>query len=422
MSFKVFGCHLHLYMTALMICVSAGNVSAQEETEFSFTAALAPHYSTGSANLDDRDHLIGGTGFLDLTVTNDNLTAFFQSQPQIPGQGEPVPHNHLARQAWVKVTGETFDIQAGRQLLIWGRADRFNPTDNLTPHDYRFLTIDDQGQRFGATGLVGRYFLSEDLTLTGVYLPFFTSSELPEGIIPAGVPRPQDKAPDISPVHDPQFAIKIDRSGAGFDGSLSYYHGYAPSPALTVGATGTLQYLNPGIDVLGGDFAFTRGDWGFRGEIAYTKLDKDRLLPDAAPQSTLYSVLGVEREVAENNLLLVQWLHRRLLDDAPTDSASPFTQPVAQVNAGIYGQYNRIANGMSVSLNSRWLNETLLTELAGAAWFNDGSFIFRPKATYAINDNWRVAGVLELYGGPDKSNFGVLKDNTRLFVELRYTY
>ena len=191
MSIKTLGHHLSLII--LTICASAGNASAQEETEFSFTAALAPHYATGSANLDDRDHLIGGTGFLDLTVTNDNLTAFFQSQPQIPGEGEPVPRNHLARQAWVKVAGKSFDIQAGRQLLIWGRADRFNPTDNLTPHDYRFLTIDDQGQRFGATGLVGRYFLSDDLTLTGVYLPFFTSSQLPEGIIPAGVPRPQEQ-------------------------------------------------------------------------------------------------------------------------------------------------------------------------------------------------------------------------------------
>ena len=46
----------------------------------------------------------------------------------------------------------------------------------------------------------------------------------------------------------------------------------------------------------------------------------------------------------------------------------------------------------------------------------------RSKATYAIDDNWRVAGVLELYGGPDRSNFGVLKDNTRVFVELRYSH
>ena len=411
----------HLLLVPLMVGCVAGNARAQEETKFSFTAALAPHFATGSANLNDKEHLFGGTGFLDLTVTHDNLTAFFQSQPQYPGDGESVPRNHLARQAWVQVSGESFDIQAGRQLLIWGRADRFNPTDNLTPYDYRFLTIDDQGQRFGATGLVGRYFITNEITLTGVYLPFFTSSELPEGIIPSGEPRPIDKAPDVS-LTKPQFAIKLDRSGAGFDGSLSYYHGYAPSPALTVGVTGALTYLNPGIDVLGADFAFTRGDWGFRGEIAYTKLDKDRLLPDAAPQSTVYSVLGVEREVAENNLLLVQWLHRRLLDKASVDSASPLTEPVARVNAGIFGQYNDVANGMSVSLNSRWLNETLLTELAGAAWFNDGSFVFRPKATYAIDDNWRVAGVLELYGGPDRSNFGVLKDNTRVFVELRYSH
>ena len=80
----------HLLLVPLMVGCVAGNARAQEETEFSFTAALAPHFATGSANLNDKEYLFGGTGFLDLHY-HDNLTAFFQSQPQYPGDGSRCP-------------------------------------------------------------------------------------------------------------------------------------------------------------------------------------------------------------------------------------------------------------------------------------------------------------------------------------------
>jgi hypothetical protein len=46
--------------------------------------------------------------------------------------------------------------------------------------------------------------------------------------------------------------IKLDRTGEGFDASLSYYDGYATSPALDLDFRRGLTYANPRIHVLGG--------------------------------------------------------------------------------------------------------------------------------------------------------------------------
>ncbi|MBI3605573.1 MAG: hypothetical protein HY202_06050 [Nitrospirae bacterium] len=41
----------------------------------------------------------------------------------------------------------------GKQIVVWGRADGINPTDNLTPHDFTVLLPFEDDQRFGTTAL-----------------------------------------------------------------------------------------------------------------------------------------------------------------------------------------------------------------------------------------------------------------------------
>jgi hypothetical protein len=397
-----------------------GATSARADVEISHTVTLAPHFTTGTANLDNSRYLVGGTVSAEITAKSDLAKAHIDSELQYIGSEEEVPLQHLGREAWIGGGNEPFDIRVGRQLLIWGRADRFNPTDNLTPSDFRFLTVEDQGQRFGATGVMGRYALDDDLSLIGVLIPVFESSILPEGIVGKDAPRPKDRPPPLDAL-DPGIAIKLDHTGEGFDGSLSYYRGHATSPALDFSFARGLTYVNPRIDVFGGDFAFSRGYWGFRGEMAYMRFDAGAVPNDVAPRSNIYTVLGIERQVLPDHLVLVQWLHRTLLDKPPSNKDSPL-RPIGLVNAGIYSQFDRVQNGLTFSLNSRWLNETLRTEIAAAVWFNDGSYVLRPLAEYAITDNWSVATLFDYFGGPRQSNFGVLRDNTRWFIQLRRSF
>jgi hypothetical protein len=383
--------------------------------------ALAAHYSSGSAELDDQRNLTGATAFINASVRHGAAGARLESVLQIPDFGENVRREHRLRQGYVEYTGEQFDVRAGRQLIIWGRADRFNPTDYITPTDYGFLTADDQGQRFGATGVRARWFINEHASLIGIYLPVFRSSVLPAGVIPAGVPKPVELPPDVG-FSRPQLGIKLDHNGAGLDGSLSWYHGYLTTPALTLDPLNTLALVNPRLDAVGGDFAATRGVWGVRGEAAYLRIRSDALPPGIAPRSNFYSVLGIERSFGEANTLLMEWLHRRMLDFTALDTVPAPLQPIARANAAIHAQLDRIENGVSVSLISRWRNDTVTTELAGAVLTQHRGFALRPKVSWAIDDKWKLTGVIELFRGPPDSTFGVLRRNSRLFVELRRSF
>ena len=189
-----------------------------------------------------------------------------------------------------------------------------------------------------------------------------------------------------------------------------------------VGGSGS-TLLNPEILVYGGDFAATWQSWGFRGEIAYTDhRDEARFPLGTAPHDNVFAVLGVEHEVLGDSTLLIQGLLRHVFDHVPARTVPGALRGIAVANDTIYRQFDETQVGMTASLVSRFRNDTLKTELAGAVYFDSWDFVLRPRLEYAITDQWRLLGVLELYRGPAQSNFGSLRKASRLFVELRYGF
>src|SRR5262249_15827903 len=53
------------------------------------------------------------------------------------------------REAYLDVSVGAVDLRLGKQLIVWGRADRLNPTDNLTPRNFTLLVPEDDDQRLG---------------------------------------------------------------------------------------------------------------------------------------------------------------------------------------------------------------------------------------------------------------------------------
>ena len=64
-------------------------------------------------------------------------------------QSEDVAHPWQAesrgelREAYLRDTLGDFDIRFGRQIVAWGRADRINPTDNLSARDLTRMFVED---------------------------------------------------------------------------------------------------------------------------------------------------------------------------------------------------------------------------------------------------------------------------------------
>ena len=72
--------------------------------------------------------------------------------------------------------------------------------------------------------------------------------------------------------------------------------------------------------------------------------------------------------------------------------------------------------------SDKWLNETLEAELAGVVNFTRHDFMVRPRLAYAFDDHWKGTLGAYVYRGGANTFFGLLKDRTGGFAELRYAF
>ncbi|MEM6291619.1 MAG: hypothetical protein AAGA54_10150 [Myxococcota bacterium] len=148
------------------------------------------------------------------------------------------------------------DLKVGRQIVQWGTADRFNPTNNINPDDLedRPLFTEPIANQMVVVDYAP---LDDKLWFEGVYVPLFYPALLPPSAA-AGLEDPQSPVPfardsdvekiaelqrrlDITPslvpsvfgtvrmpkrrFSDGQSAIKLGTSLGGVDASISYYNG-----------------------------------------------------------------------------------------------------------------------------------------------------------------------------------------------------
>jgi hypothetical protein len=214
------------------------------------------------------------------------------------------------------------DLRIGKQIVAWGRADGINPTDNLTPRNYRVPLPFEEDQRFGAWAARTTAPLSPALTLTLFASPDFEADKvpLPTAGLTVETRRPHQSARDLA------TGVKLDRSGGGFDWSVSYYRGYGQLP--TVMSPGpVLQLGYDRTQVLGADFARNFGRFGFRGEVAYALASQSASLDPNARRPRLFLVAGVDRTFQEhlnvNLQFLLRWMPDRQDPARLQDPAAP---------------------------------------------------------------------------------------------------
>ncbi len=115
----------------------SGSVRAAEwERDKSF--ADDRFYSVGGFWLQARPQEFWGfKGFVDARVQGENLSRNTDLAADL-------------REAFIEKSFGDFDFKLGRQITIWGRADKVNPTDVWSVKNLKLLTTDDEDQRTGS--------------------------------------------------------------------------------------------------------------------------------------------------------------------------------------------------------------------------------------------------------------------------------
>jgi len=332
------------------------------------------------------------------------------------------------REAYVKLYAGKFDFSFGKQIVVWGRADGYNPTNMLALQNTIARSANEDDKRFG-NWMFTSAFKTGIYKFEAIWVPVYESWLLPFGLIEQklGVPFGDVAYPDFR-IEKSSIALRANINASKIDGSISYFAGYSPKPGVNANLTATGPIFNPTayhINMLGADFQTTVGKYGIRGEFAYTITTQDKNIP-YVPNDDLQYVVGVDRSWGNFSALL-QYSGRYVIDfqelQTPTDSNLIFVFQLQKRNRIFNGQKNELTHSVVSRLSQKFFHETLEINLLGTYNFSTEEMMLRPKITYSITDAMELAAGMEFFDGPDETLFGLIGDLVSAgFVELKISF
>ena len=357
------------------------------------------------------------------------------------------------REAYVNTYLGPLDIRMGKQIIVWGRADLLNPTNNLTPNDMRVRSAIEDDRRLGNVAVRANLRL-EPVRLEGVWIPTYVPSELPPidllEVVSFGsptYPKPElDKG---------LLAGRVHLELPSVDMSVSYLHGYAPLPGLTLTSV-TFDPTNPSVvisrtaykhQVVGFDFATALGDIvALRGEVAYRKpYDYQKASNIHIPKPDVQYVLGADHTFGSVSVI-AQYVGRYTFDwvkeegpldgdvnsdllraDPPTISMQTARETInlqlAKNNQILFSQTAKIQHLATARVEWLTLHDTLSLSMVGMVNVTTKEWMAAPKIGYRLSDNMMAYIGAEILTGPKDTLFGLVDQKMSAgYAELRSTF
>lgn len=339
------------------------------------------------------------------------------------------------REAYVKVTTGKLDFLIGKKILTWGRADGFNPTDNLTPKNMTVRSPDEDDRRLGNFILRANYFIKQ-ISIEFNWMPVYRSSVLPYNFVelPDNISLLEGNYPG-SEMKNSSWAARINMDRPEISTSVSYFEGLDPNPGIDLASI--VQRNNSlFIDIqprayrtriIGADFSTSFGIYGLRGEFAYRNALEDHVDNVYIPWPDLQFVFGIDRNFG-NISLIAQYIGRYVLDYEKISYNSPdplvlMKNEITLINRKFFYQLDKFTHMVSILPTIKLLNETLDLEVFSLLNFTTNEYLLRPKLTYDIGDAFKLSFGGEFYHGEDNTLFKILGDNLNgFFIELKANF
>lgn len=365
-------------------------------------------------------------GALKLKITGNKFgDAYAEMRYRASGTSD-FSNNDWLREGYVNLYLGKFDFRIGQQIIVWGRADGFNPTNNVTPADFTMYSPDEDDKRQSNFVAKGVYNF-QPFKLEVDWVPFYRATELPleNASLPTSVYWGDAQKPDNT-WDNSSIGLKLDYQGAKFDGSLSYFNGYHKMPSLgyTITTSGVEAYTQAyRVQVFGADFSTTAGSYGLRGEFAYTlsKDETDELF--STPCQQLEYTLGIDREWG-NFSLIAQYVGKYVFDfDEDIALTNSLAYTVNVWNRMLFSQTSEWNNSVSLRPSLNLINQTLKCELLGLYNFNTEEWLCLPKVTYNISDALSFCVGAQLYGGSENTLYEFMGDVRNCgFLEMKLDF
>ena len=404
---------------AFITAFASLNLTAQE-VQFNgiLSAAVSPAlgcYDKDNAGKMVEDNLTAeGT----LKVLTDNCSAFVDGSVTYDGVSDE--YDCRLKESWVDWNcSSNFAVRIGRQIAGWGKADELQVADVLCPQDLTtVLSSDYSDTRLGIDAV--RFSLMGNVFSSDLYwIPHFTPGKLPESvkkpiygcIYGEGAPD-SFKTPEKS-LKNSEAALRINASFPAVDFALYGFAGWDDEPVIVLNDDNDeviAEYKR--MWMVGCDAAIPVKDFVFRLEAAYFPkkfygvkeafMDGDYTLK----RDTVKALGGIDWSIY------------------PFDITAQYYIEAVSGNLDEIDK-ERYSQQTTLSISRTFLNEQLEVSLSGALHLKDYDNMVEFQAIYAVTDNLKLTGQVDLYnsGRDDKEGeYGAYKKLSSGTLKVEYRF
>ncbi|MFA5849014.1 MAG: DUF1302 family protein [Bacteroidales bacterium] len=363
------------------------------------------------------------------------------------------PYNLEIREAYVELYGlllKNLDVTIGRQRVVWGTADKLNPTDNLNPPDMEDIL--DFGRRRGSDAINLNYYFNSDFSLQGIFIPFFQPANLPVGIfsnvLNSGMKLEQVMTlkgfsdtlmmPKYNLGESSTAGLKFKGMVKGVDFSLSYIWGRDGLPFASrntfipvdmmggIKINSQLSYSR--FHIIGADLATSIGGIGFWAEAAVYIPDKDQIMTNDL--SALYPMSPVP--IIQDSILLTKrnpYIKFIIGGDYNFSDGSYLN--IQYLHGFIHERGGKNLNDyLFMRYEKKFFNDKLkIAPLGGVFIVTDWgkikdnyAFAYIPQLSYNATDDVEITLSASIFGGKGDNMFANLKEYNMFIFKVKYSF
>ena len=319
----------------------------------------------------------------------------------------------------MEYTGESWGFKAGRQIIIWGKADGMKITDIISPMDLtEFLAQDYDDIRMPVNGVVLSKF-SDNWDLDLVCIPLFEAYILPgennpwgsnftsPGLVYDKALVPQSRLANM------EYGAKLSFYLSGFDFDISALNTWNKAPVYTYhpdDSTGLMR-IRPEHHRLGfAGFGFSKSINAFiiRGEGAFyfnkkftTKVENYEA--GLLENSSINYLLGIDWYPGNEWTITAQFSDEYILDYSSDNAMEEHTLL------------------STLGISKKIYHSTMTLSTFGYVGLNQGDFFNRTSIDYALSDNIHITSGYDWFHG-DKGLFGSYSSNSQLWVKAKFSF
>ncbi|MBP9128354.1 MAG: hypothetical protein KBG07_06260 [Elusimicrobia bacterium] len=340
---------------------------------------------------------------------------------------------------YLNLAYEHVNFRLGNQIVRWGKADEISPLDVVNPEDLSLGFTRTRADRKIPVPMANLEFLSDAISLQGIYIPFFQKSIFHySGDDWAYFGHLEKKYGPINIIeHEPAKTLRDANYGGRLSGTLGrldlafvYLNHRVDTPSmmpfpfpvpsvpgheasiedlvLVSSQTGRplqFQYLRE--ELYGLEFETTAGSFGFRGDASYVS---SRSFITSTLQElrkpVMTGVLGVDYNGSGGSYLNVSISQSRIRDYDP--ALGPTTREKTSI--------------LSSQLSLELFSGNIKLGYLGFSNLTDKSFYQNPKINISYIPNVGIEAGLEVYGGAPSTQIGFFDPNDQVYLNLSYFF